>query len=282
MDNTVTNPEQVAGFLSLPTLATVPTIGWLDDRTYVYKPALPLNPAWSNGNYPAANVFPSSLRKLNSETPEKLAPREAFRSLSTSMLFSDTGLGPTTVLVTSAQPGEGKTLVATNLAVALAELGKPVLLIDADMRRPKIHRAFGVRCGSGLAGYLEGGCDWRGVVQKTGVEGLDILGCGGQHPNPVQLLSSKRVPTLLAEAAKEYKYIILDSPPVLNLADGRILAHLVEGVILVVKSGATPLVLVQRADSYIRGAGAKINGVVLNNFNFANDAYYSGQRHPVY
>jgi len=198
------------------------------------------------------------------------------------MLFSDSGPVPSTILVTSAQPGEGKTLVATNLAIALAELGQPVLLIDADMRRPKIHRAFGVRCESGLVAYLEGEYDWRAVVKKTGIGGLDILGCGSQHPNPVQLLSSKRVPKLLAEATQEYKYVILDSPPVLNLSDGRILAHLVEGVILVVKSGATPLVLVQRAESYIRGTGAKINGVVLNNFNFAHDAYYSGQRHPPY
>jgi len=282
MDNTVTNPEQVAGFLSLPTLATVPTIGSLNDRTYIYKPALSRRPEWRNGNYLAASAFPNSSRRISSDAEEMVAPPEAFRSLCTSMLFSDSGPVPSTILVTSAQPGEGKTLVATNLAIALAELGQPVLLIDADMRRPKIHRAFGVRCESGLVAYLEGEYDWRAVVKKTGIGGLDILGCGSQHPNPVQLLSSKRVPKLLAEATQEYKYVILDSPPVLNLSDGRILAHLVEGVILVVKSGATPLVLVQRAESYIRGTGAKINGVVLNNFNFAHDAYYSGQRHPPY
>ena len=282
MDNTVTNPEQVTGFLALPTLATVPTIASLSNRTYVYKPALPLRPEWRNGTYPATSIVQDSSRRLNSDAEQKLAPPEAFRSLCTSMLFSDSGVVPTTILVTSAQPGEGKTLVATNLALALAELGQSVLLIDADMRRPKIHRAFGVRCEPGLVGYLDGDHDWRSMVKKTGIDGLDVLGCSLQHPNPVQLLSSKRMPKLLAEAAKEYKHVILDSPPVLNLADGRILAHLVEGVILVVKSGVTPLVLVQRAESCIRGTGAKINGVVLNNFNFAHDAYYSGQRHPPY
>jgi capsular exopolysaccharide synthesis family protein len=174
-------------------------------------------------------------------------------------------------------------MVATNLAVTLAELGESVLLIDADMRRPKLQDTFGISSKTGLSAYLTGNSDWRNVVRPTSIAGLNVILCGDVHPNPVRLLSSDRMAKLIEEAGEEYKHVIIDSTPVLNVADSRILSRLVEAVILVIKSGATPQVLVQRAEAHVRIAGAKIIGVVLNRFNdepyahFSSPLYYSAR-----
>lgn len=162
--------------------------------------------------------------------------------------------------------------MATNLAIALSELGPRVLLIDADMRRPRLHKLFEASADSGLATYLAGEEDWRHMAVTTR-NGLDVLVCGPVPPNPAELLSSHRAQTLLEETLQEYKYVVLDSPPLLNVADARILASFVEGVVLVVKCGATPRVLLQRAESCVRSVGANIVGVVLNKFDFSDYSY---------
>ncbi|MBV9183528.1 MAG: CpsD/CapB family tyrosine-protein kinase, partial [Acidobacteria bacterium] len=167
--------------------------------------------------------------------------------------------------------------IASNLAIALTQLGKRVLLIDADMRRPCVHRLFGI-CdySTGLVTYLTGQQDWRTLVRPSGTTGLDCLVCGPVPPNPSELLSSERMHELVHEATEEYHFVLVDSPPLLNVADGRILTTMVEGAILVVKGGATPRELVLRTQSYFRDVGAHLIGVVLNDIDLHQAGYYDG------
>jgi capsular exopolysaccharide synthesis family protein len=149
-----------------------------------------------------------------------------------------------------------------------------VLLIDADLRRPSLQDFFGVDNSSGLVDFLTGNSDWRKVVWQSPAEGLSVLFCGPIPPNPADLLSSEYMPNLIREATKEYKFVVLDSPPMLNLADSRILATLVDGVILVVGGGTTPRELVHRAYTSALDAGSHILGAAINFADTRND-YYS-------
>jgi capsular exopolysaccharide synthesis family protein len=180
------------------------------------------------------------------------------------VLLSTAKRPPNSLLVMSAQGREGKTTVATNLAISLAQLGERVLLVDADLRRPSVHEVFGIKNSSGLVNYLTGNSDWRSLVYRAEPAGLDVLFCGPVPPNPVDLLSSDYMRKLIAEASGEYRFVVLDSPPLLNLADSRILATLVDGVILVVGGGVTPRELVHRAYASALDAGAHVLGATIN------------------
>jgi len=199
---------------------------------------------------------------------------EAFRSLRTSVLLSASDCPPHSLLVTSTQPGEGKTTIASNLAIALAQVGKRVLLVDADLRSPSLHRLFGRRDDPGLVGYLVNREDWHSMVRPSETVGLDLLTCGPVPPNPSELLSSPRMAALVESARERYEHVILDSAPMLALADTRILAPLVSGVLLVVKSGTIPREQVLHTEKGIRSVGANLIGVVLNRVNLATFGYY--------
>jgi succinoglycan biosynthesis transport protein ExoP len=285
MDKTVKSPDEVERFLRLSPLAHVPTVHTLNGRRHLLprdeSGRLPAEPR-SNGKHTSLNLSEKTPPRVDLRAPTQAALSEAFRSLCASVLLSASGRPPSSILIASAQPGEGKTMVAINMAVALAELGQRVLLIDADLRCPAIQKSFEIRGRCKLSSYLAGGYDWRRMAQGTGINGLDVLLCGPVPPNPVELLASKLMRRLLWEARQEYKFVILDSPPLLNVADGRILASQVEGVILVVKSGVTPRALVQRAESYLRTVGANVVGVVLNNFDSRDDSFAELCRYDYY
>jgi capsular exopolysaccharide synthesis family protein len=213
---------------------------------------------------------------------------EAIRSLRTSVVLSTLDPPPRSLLVSSAQLGEGKTTIASNLVISLAQSGHRVLLIDSDIRNPCVHKAFELKEEPGLVGYLTGQQDWKAIVRPAGLPGLDALVCGAVPPNPAELLSSERMRTLVREATADYNFVVLDSPPLLYLADSRILAALVEGVVLVVKGGITPREQVQRAQLLVHDVGASIIGVVLNNLDVSatdygrhyNYAYYGSRGQP--
>jgi len=152
-----------------------------------------------------------------------------------------------------------------------------VLLVDADLRRPCIHKAFKMAGGRGLVSYLTGQQEWEAVVHPSPVENLDLVICGPIPPNPAELLSSERLRAFLRQALQRYHFVLLDSPPLLHVADARILAALVEGVVLVVQGGTTPRELVQRAYVYARDVGANVIGAVLNNLDIRSDDYYYGR-----
>ena len=273
LDNSLKTSEDVERFLGLPALALIPSVESLNGhRGGVY------------GLYDRSKLLASEAEKtaaapqwyrIDASSPKHSALGEAFRSLRTSVLLSTAERPPRTLLVSSSQPGEGKTTISSNLAISLAQLGQRVLLIDGDMRRPSVRKVFQIDNGPGLVSYLTGQQDWRAAVQPTGQAGLDALLCGPVPPNPAELLSSERMRTLLGEAKAEYQFVVVDSPPLLNVADSRILATMVEGVVLVVKGGVTPRELAQRAQAYARDVGANLIGVVLNNLDVrGSDDYY--------
>ena len=207
---------------------------------------------------------------------------ESFRGLRTSLLLSRGGRSANSILVTSAHAGEGKTTIAVNLAISLAQLGRRVLLIDADMRRPSVHKYF-PQSGSCLSAYLAGQGSWREMAHPTVVNGLYVLLSGPRPENPAELLSSDAMQALIREATTAYSFVVLDSPPLLDVADSRILASLADATVLVVKSGGAPRQVVQFAESQVRSAGANLLGVVLNNIDARGDNYgYCAYGSPEY
>jgi exopolysaccharide/PEP-CTERM locus tyrosine autokinase len=200
---------------------------------------------------------------------------EQFKILRTNLLFPESGKMPRSVMVTSVGPGEGKSFVAANLAVSVAQhVNWNVLLIDCDLRRPSVHRQFGFQNVAGLSDYLANGTDLQPLLLKTGIEKLTILPAGKPPDNPSELLSSERMAALLDEAATRYKdrLIILDSPPPKMTAESGALAKYVDGVLLVVKYGSTPK---DAATDLIRKLGRnKILGAVINNFDAGSARYH--------
>jgi succinoglycan biosynthesis transport protein ExoP len=213
--------------------------------------------------------------RIDGNGTQHSALSEAFRGLRTSVLLSAAGRPPRSLTFVSAEPGEGKTTVASNLSISLAQLGKRVLLIDGDMRRPCIHKLFNIEENSGgLVTFLTGDAGWSHLVRPTGVANLDCLICGPVPPNPSELLSSDRMLTLMFEVMREYQFVLIDAPPLLNVTDGRILATVVEGAILVVRGGYTPQELAQQAQFHVRDVGARLIGVVLNDVDIRHNGYY--------
>jgi polysaccharide biosynthesis transport protein len=198
---------------------------------------------------------------------------EAFGGLRTSVLFDVHGPVPRSILVTSTHPGEGKSTISLNLALSLANLGRKVLLVDGDIRRPVVHATLGLDRGPGLAEHLAGQVAWTDVLQPEVAPGLDVIVAGTRPESPADLLTSPRMSELVRTAALEYDFVILDSPAFLiNAADARILSALVDAVILVVRSGATPrdqlrMVLRQTPN---------VMGVVLNDLNVRDFGSYYG------
>lgn len=277
LDDTLKGADDVEQLFGLSALALIPTVHSLNgDRPGVRKLLDRTLPLKSTHNGTASNPAARWHRidqVIRGDKPQA-ALVEAFRSLRASVLLSTADRPPGSLLITSTQPGEGKTTIATNLAISLAQLGQRVLLVDADLRFPSLQRLFCIRESLGLVSYLTGQQDWRAAVCPSGSPGLDLLLCGPVPPNPAELLSSKSMGAFLTAAKSEYGFVILDSSPLLALADSRIVAALVDGVLLVVKSGATPREQVIQSQSSIRSAGANLIGVALNNVTLHTNGYY--------
>jgi capsular exopolysaccharide synthesis family protein len=273
LDNTLKTPEDVEVHLRAPALATVPSVESLAARRRGYGYGSSALPAPEKPKSTAITGSAVGWHRIDDSTPQHSLLSEAFRGLRTSVLLSTAERPPRTLLVTSAQPGEGKTTVSINLAISLAQLGQRVLIIDGDLRRPSVHKALSLSPARGLVNALTGHNDWRTGVQPTGFPGLDALVCGPVPPNPVELLSSQRMREVLRAVQSEYEFVVMDSPPLLNVSDSRVLAAQVEGVILVVKGAATPRELAQRAYASVVDVAPNVVGVVLNNVDIRRDGY---------
>ena len=202
---------------------------------------------------------------------------ESCRTLRTNVLFSSTEKGGQSLVVTSSGPGEGKTAVASNLALALAQTGERVLLLDADMRRPRAHEIFAERQEPGLSNVLVGDTKISEAIRTVAETGLSILTAGRIPPNPAELLGSKRFEECLAALKEHFAWIIIDTPPVMAVTDAQIVAHIAEGVLFVVGSEMTGRNVAQTAVEQLATAGARLIGGVLNRVDLDHNGYYYSQ-----
>jgi len=228
----------------------------------------------------AADRSSVAQRNLETISSPKSQFSEAIRSLRTSLLLSTTGKPPKYILFTSATPAEGKTTISTNSSVVLAQGGTRVLLIDADMRRPAVHPRFGLSGKIGLSTLLTGGSTFDDTIQQVPeVPSLDIISSGPVPPFPAELLGSDAMRSMLAAAASKYEYIVIDSPPILSVTDGVILARDADAVVLVVRHGKSSKHIIRRARDLLVRAGAPITGIVLNAVDLNSPEYqgYYGQ-----
>ncbi|MBE3590401.1 MAG: CpsD/CapB family tyrosine-protein kinase [Firmicutes bacterium] len=199
---------------------------------------------------------------------------EAFRTLRANLQFIGLGEAVRALLFTSAGPRDGKSFVASNLAWILAQMDRRILLIDADMRRPTMHKMFRISNRHGLSTALAGAVEWREAVQATRTPSLAVLPGGPVPPNPAELLSTPRMHQILQEARASYELVLIDAPPVLAVADTVELAPHVDGVILVVRSGHTVNELAKQAKEALDHAHARCLGVVLNDLQERHGGYY--------
>ena len=272
LDNTVKTPDDVETLARLPSLAVVPEFGSGNGHR---RRAL-LQGFSDNGHEKPIELVVQHLPKSQMS--------EAFRALRTSILLSQAEHPPQVILVTSALPREGKTTAAANLAVTLAQLGDRTVLVDADLRKPGIGRLLNLGTGkyAGLSSYLAGVSSLDLVsVPHPAIPNLVAIPTGPLPPNPADLLSSHKLADAIVELRSKFKFIVIDSPPVMAATDAVILSVQADGVLLVVHSGTTPKAAFTRARDLLMSVKSRILGVVLNAVNSsAPDYYYSYRYYP--
>ena len=249
LDNTVKLPDEIKEDLNIPFLGAVP--------------------AFSSNGIP--KHMPSDLVTIHSP---KSAASESYRSIRTGIMFSSADKSPQVIMVTSVSPLEGKTTSAANLSVTLANAESRVLLIDADMRRPRIHKIFGLDRRIGLSNVLVGTVPLKDAIVASAVVGLDILPVGNIPPNPSEIIGSQKMGQLLDALRKKYARVIIDSPPMMAVADSLVLSQLVDRVLLVIRSGETPRPAIQNSLAQLQTVNAKILGAILNAVGVGRDSYY--------
>jgi len=203
---------------------------------------------------------------------------ESYRHLRTSLFVVVCRPPPKTILVTSSQPSEGKTTTAINTAFMLAQTGAEVLIVDCDLRRPRLHAHFGIPNARGLTNWLSGETDLDALIHNYDKNpNLKILTSGAVPPNPAELLGSDEMRRLLHLLGERFTHIIVDSPPAISFTDASILSTMVDGVVLVVHGGRSSRAVVRRAKQQLLDVGAHIFGIVLNNVKLeTQDYYYAG------
>jgi len=205
--------------------------------------------------------------------PKSIAA-EAYRSLRTSIQFAGLDHKCRTILVTSSSPGEGKSTTVSNFGVVMAQTGSRICLIDSDLRRPTLHRVFGLGNGRGLTTALLDGLPFSQVAQSTVVPNLFVLPSGPVPPNPAELVGSNRMRESLEAAVEDYDMILLDSPPLVSVSDAVALAAFTDGVVLVVQTGKVPHDVIRRAAAQLHAVKGRVLGVVMNAVNLKRDGYY--------
>ena len=250
LDNTIKVPEDLKRYLNLPFLGPVPVM----DRD-----------AQSG-----AEDVPAELVTLHSP---KSTASEAYRGIRTSILFSSADEPPQVILVTSSGPQEGKSSTSVNLAIAMAQAGGRILLMDGDMRKPRLHHLFKLSRDRGLSNVLVGESNVKEAIFESGVANLDVIPCGPIPPNPSEILGSRRMEKLLEVLRSSYKRIIIDSPPITAVTDAVVMSKMADGCVLVVRSGDTPREIVQNGLHKLQAMGAHVLGAVLNGVNMGKEGY---------
>ncbi len=247
LDSRLKSPDELKAHLGVPFLGLVPVLDIKDRDT-------------------------SEAPMLQTAVPPAFA--EAIRGLRTSVLFSSADDGARTVLVTSTGPHEGKTVISSSLAISLAQAGQRTLVIDADMRRPRMHEALGRAQEPGLSNVLVGDTKPADALRLTSVPNLWLISAGHIPPNPAELLGSKKFDALLNALKDRYDWIVIDAPPVMPVTDASVLAHLVGGVLFVVGAEMTPRRAAAAAIEQLRSAHAKFFGAILNRVDVQRHAYF--------
>jgi polysaccharide biosynthesis transport protein len=270
MDDTIRSTEDVEKMMRLPTLTVIPMVGSLVGRRFL--PSMKSLKTNGNGSHP----------ELLSSAGDKSGLAEAYRQLRTSVLLSTPGQPPQTLLITSSLPSEGKTTTAVNIAMSLARTGSDVLVIDADMRRPRLHSIFKVSNQEGLSTILSKKFD-EGIIKSLIVRdkesGLYLLPSGAIPPNPAELIGSQQMKQLLVFLRSHFEHIIIDSPPVASFTDGILISLIADGTLLVVYGGKSSRAVVRHARQQLRNVGAKVLGVVLNKVDLHSADYYYYYQH---
>ncbi len=251
LDDSIRTSDDVGRHLGLPTLALIPYQSGIEKRKGLL--------AAKNGNGAVNSMALISL------SDKRSAIAEAYRHLRTSLLFSSAGKPPQTILVTSSQPAEGKTTTAINTAITLAQSGADVVIIDCDLRRPRLHNHFDLQNTTGLTNYLSGEKNTQNLMKTfADLPNLKVITSGPIPPNPAELLSSNEMKNLLQFLKGNYQHVVIDSPPAISFTDAAILSTLVDGVVLVAMAGKSSIHLMRRFKHRLANIGARVYGVVLN------------------
>ncbi len=244
-DNTVKTPDDIKRYVQIPYFGPVPS----------YKNEMEISP----------------LVTLKST---KSTASEAYRSIRTNILFSSSEKTQKVLLITSSNVGEGKTLTVSNLAVVMAQAGSSVLIIDGDLRKPRIHNIFGFPREEGLTNLLVGTSELENLIRKTDLPNLDIITCGHIPPNPAEILGSDNMKKNLELLKDRYDKILIDAPPVMPVTDAVILSTLADEILLVIQAGRTSRDVIGRSIEQLRDVNAHLLGAVLNNIEVGRDSYY--------
>ena len=278
LDRSVRTQDQVEKFLKLPALGVIPAAGSGPGRGYGYGYGYGLRrkrKATSPGATPEGGESRPTAEEaieLVPHTNPRSVVTEAYRAFRALLLLSRAG-GVKSVVVTSAVPGEGKSTTALNLAITLAQLGRRVLLVDADLHKPRLHAVLGVSNRKGLVSVLAEGARLEDVLQETVVPNLRFVPAGPLTPNPSGLLASDAMARTMKEILAGFDYVVFDSPPVQPVADALLLGAVTDGVVLTVHGGRTSREVVAKSRTKLQRANVRILGVLINNLRIASGPF---------
>ncbi len=261
LDNTVRTPEQATLISGLPSLGMIP----LGSKS----------PSEGSGRKRLAVAASKEAVELVTQSRPQSQMAESYRALRTSLLLSSIGSPPKTILVTSALPQEGKSTTSINTAIVLAQKGTRVLLIDADLRRPSVHKTLGMGPRTGLSNVLTGSATLQQTIVRSSIlPSLFILPAGTPPPNPAELLASSNMRDVLAELREEYDHIVVDTPPTLSVTDAVVMSTRADAVVLVIRCGQTTKQALRRSRDLLTQVNARVCGVLLNAVDLDSPDYY--------
>ena len=275
--------EKLAGLPSLGVIPYLPPEGLKKKKRYGYYSKYKYS--YSYGSYGKDNPGSKDslpdikeIELVNYKHP-KFFISEDYRTVRTSILLSHAEAPPKTIAFSSALPKEGKTATVANMAVSFAQLNEKVLVIDADLRRPRLHRVFNVRNMGGLSGYLTGKASLEDAIKKTKVENIWFIPSGPIPPNPAELLNSGKMKELIAELKERFDIVLFDTPPVLAVVDSIIVSSLVDSMVFLVQAGKTTNKPFLQGVEELKRAKAKIIGVLFNEVKAKGNGYYEPYYH---
>lgn len=290
LDNTVKSAEDIERYSGLPTLGVVPVFdedATLNGHYYAYRSGEEEEEGRKKKKKERDKAEsenggePRSIELISHFAPDSTFA-ESYRSLRTALLLSGPLASLKSLIITSPLPNEGKSVTISNLAVSLAQMEKKVLLMDADLRRPKQHRIFNLKNHDGLSNYLTMGLELNKLIKTTLVPSLYFINSGPVPPNPAELLASDRMKALLDRLKAAFDFILIDTPPILSVTDAQVLGKMVDGLVLVVQADRTPREALKQTREVIDLLQLKTYGVVINALNLDNRGYYRRQYYRHY